>query len=250
MLVATAAPAVAASPLDDATLPGQTRYDRCLFLAQTKPQQAYRDARAWERGGGGAPARHCIAVALVGIRHYSKAAGMLDALARDGKLGNKADRAALYDQAGNAWLLALRAKAADASFTAALKLTPGDPDLLTDRARARAMAKNWSGADADLTAALKRRPDQPDLLVLRASALRALGKPKAARADVDKALKLKPNYDEALLERGTLRLDAGDKAGAESDWRDVIRVSPHSAAAAAAKRRIGELAASAPPKKN
>lgn len=249
-LVMTATPAVAASPLDDSALPGQTRYDRCLYLAEKKPQQAYDAAQIWESGGGGAPARHCVAVALVGLRHYSEAAGKLDALARDSALGGNANRAALYDQAGNAWLLAQRPDAAETSFTAALKLTPGDPDILTDRARARAMRKDWFGADADLSAALARDADRPDLLVLRASARRALGRANDARADVDNALALRPNYDEALLERGALRFAAGDKAGAEADWREVMRVVPRGSAATEAKKRIDALAASAPPAKH
>ena len=169
-----------ASPLDDPGLQGQNRYDRCLDLAQKKPQTAFDAALSWRDEGGGAAAEHCLAVALVGLKHYGEAAYRLDTLSRDRTAGDAPTRAAILDQAGNAWLLAGQPEDAQASFSAALKLTPADPDLLADRARARAMRKDWSGAEADLTAALTRAPNRPEFYVLRASARRALGRAKEA----------------------------------------------------------------------
>lgn len=238
--------AFAASPIDNPALSGQTRYDRCLDLAQKKPQTAFDAALIWRDDGGGAPARHCIAVALVGLKHYGEAAYRLDKLAHDPSAGGASMRAALLDQAGNAWMLAGQPEDAVASLSAALKLSPQDADLLADRARARAMKKDWRGAVSDLTAALTRDPNRPELLVLRASARRALGQKRAARADIDKALRLRPNYDEALVERGAMRFDAGDRKGARADWRKVIMEAPRSAAADAAREHIQQLELNAP----
>lgn len=235
-----------ASPLDDPSLAGQTRYDRCLDLARKAPQSAFDAALEWKDEGGGAAAEHCLAVALVGLKHYGEAGYRLDHLAHDRTAGDAPTRAMILDQAGNAWLLAGQPEDAEASFSAALKLTPGNPDILADRARARAMKKNWYGADADLTAALTRAPNRPELYVLRASARRALGKTKAALADLETALRLKPNYDEALVERGAMRFDAGDKAGARADWRTVIMEAPDSPAGDAARQHIQELELGAP----
>lgn len=235
--------ALAAGPsrLDDPALPGENRYNRCLALAGQAPQQAYDSARAWRNGGGGTAAAHCLAVALVGLRRYSEAALALDALARDPAIDNAAHRAEIFDQAGNAWLLAHRPDAAELSLSQALNLAPGDPDILTDRARAKAMRKDWSGADADLTAALARSPGRADLLVLRASARRAAGRTKDAGADIESALHLRPDYDEALLERGAIKFDAGDKAGARADWQKILAVAPDGAAAKAARRNLGAI---------
>ena len=244
-LVLTAA-AHAASPLDNPLLSGQTRYDRCLALARQKPQAAFDAALIWRDGGGGAPARHCIAVALVNLKHYGEAAYKLDALARDPTAGGAGIRAEILDQAGNAWLLAGQPEDALLSFSAALKLAPGDPDMLADRARAKAMRKDWSGAERDLTAALSRAPYRPELLVLRASARRALGRIKAARADIDRALAMRPNFVEALVERGAMKFDAGDKAGARADWRKVIAQAPDSQAARSARQHIEQLELNAP----
>ena len=60
-----------------------------------------------------------------------EAAAKLDALARDKKNGAANDRATLFDQAGNAWLLASHPDQANDSFTAGLALSPADSDLLT-----------------------------------------------------------------------------------------------------------------------
>lgn len=238
--------AAGSSRLDDPTLPGDTRYSRCLALAQQDPQQAYDAAKLW-RSGGGTAAAHCLAVSLVRLRRYSEAALALDALARDPAIDSAAHRAEIFDQAGNAWLLAHRPDAAELSLSQALNLAPGDPDMLTDRARAKGMRKDWTGADADLTAALARVPGRPDLLVLRASARRAEGRTKDAGADIEAALRLHPDYDEALLERGAMKLDAGDKAGARTDWQKILAITPRGEAAAAARKNLGALDQKASP---
>ena len=50
-------------------------------------------------------------------------------------------------------MLAGQPEDAEASLSAALTLTPQDADLLADRARARAMKKDWRGAERDLAGA-------------------------------------------------------------------------------------------------
>lgn len=237
----TVAMAAGYSPLDDPTLPGATRYDRCLALAQEKPQRAYDAALVWRKEGGGAAAAHCLAVAMVGLGHYAEAGLTLDALAHNPAIDGAAHRAAILAQAGNAWLLAHNPGAAELSLSEALKLVPSDADVLADRARAKGMCKDWTGADADLTAALARVPGRPDLLVLRASARRAEGRTRDASADIESALRLRPDYDEALLERGAMKLDAGDKAGARADWQKVLAVAPRGEAATAARKNLGAL---------
>jgi len=243
MLGAVAAPAAPRSPLDDPALPGATRYERCLALAGSRPRTALEAARGWREGG--ASAVHCEAVALVGVARYSEAALKLDGLARDPSIRAPVQRAELFDQAGNAWLLAHKPGPAQGSFSAALRLRPGGPDLLADRARAKAMDQDWTGADSDLSAALAHAPSRPDLLVLRASARRALHRAKDALGDVEKALRLQPGDAEALVERGVLKFDAGDKTGAEADWNNAIASAPKSAAAQSAREHLSQFGLSA-----
>lgn len=185
-------------------------------------------ATKWSKGG--APAEHCAAMALVSLKHYSEAARRLDALGRAPKMG--ALRATVFDQAGNAWMLAGSAKKASASFSAALALSANDPDLYADLARAQAMLKQWGEVEADLNAALALAPKRADLLVLRASARDALGKLVQARDDANAALKLDPKSVEALIQRGEIERDAGDLGAARRDFEAAIKRGGKSAAAA------------------
>lgn len=235
------------SPLDDSTLGSGNRYDRCLELTKVNAQEALSAAIGWQNAGGAAAAQHCAAMALVELKRYPEAASRLDQMGHT-SVGSPAERATLFDQAGNAWLLANHGGEAVNSFSAALALSPRDPDLLADRARAAAELRDWKAADIDLSSALKIDANRADLLVLRASARHAVGRVADARADLELALRIVPNYSEALVERGTLKLEAGDTKGAAQDWQTVVTRAPNSEAAAAARARLGELQVQARPK--
>ncbi|HJW42065.1 MAG TPA: tetratricopeptide repeat protein [Rhizomicrobium sp.] len=219
---------------------GPETYDACLARTQSDPAGALAQASAWEKQGGGAAADHCAALALVGLRRYAEAASRLDALARSSFADEPSRKTALFDQAGNAWLLADRADSAIASFTAALSADPYDTDLLADRARALALKQDWSKAESDLSAALLVSPDRADLYVLRGSARHAMGRKPDARADFDRALRLQPGNADALVERGDMKLEAGDAPGARADWQAAISSAPASPAADGARHRLAD----------
>jgi tetratricopeptide (TPR) repeat protein len=235
---ASAAPAP--SPLDDSSLGGGGRYERCLELTKRNAHEALGAAVAWQNSGGGAGAQHCAAMALVELKRYPEAGAQLDHMGHTAG-GGPAERATLFDQAGNAWLLAHRGGEATAEFSAALALTPRDPDLLSDRARAAAQLGDWKAAESDLSAALKLDSERADLLVLRASARHAMGRRADARSDLEAALRIVPNYPEALVERGTLKLEAGDNKGAAQDWQTVVSHAPNGDAGATARARLNAL---------
>ncbi len=217
---------------------GKERYEHCLALAASNANDALREATDWQKAGGGAASEHCMAVALVSLRRYAEAGAKLDVLAHGGMTNDPTVRMDLFDQAGNAWLLASKPDNAAASFTAALSIDPADPDLLADRARANAMKKYWPRAESDLTAALLVSPNRADLLVLRGSARHAMGHKSDARADFERALKLHPGFADALVERGTMKYEVGDVAGARADWLTVAATSPNSAAASSARQHL------------
>jgi tetratricopeptide (TPR) repeat protein len=245
-MLIVAAPAMAApSPLDDPQLAGRDRYERCMALARLSPQSAYNAAVQWQGTGGGPAAVHCSAVALVAMRRYAEAAARLDQLAHDRGVSGAFPRGDLLDQAGNAWLLANNPTNAEASFTTALVLAPDDPDILADRARARAAKRDWRGAEADLTEALSRA-SRPELYVLRASARHAMGNKSGARADLDRALQMSPGDPEALVERGAMKAEAGDANGAVSDWNATIAAAPSSDAAQTARQYLQSATTPAP----
>lgn len=220
----------------DTTLSGPQRYNRCLSLAAKDPQAAYEKAAAWKGRGGMMYAAHCEAVALINLKRYPEAARKLTALAND--KFDAAARVQILIQAANAWMMAGQPGEALPLLSDALEISPGNIDALTDRARARAMHRDWTGAEADLTEALSKDPTRADLYVLRSSARQALGKTEDARADIDKALNLVPGYGEALVERGTMKLQAGDKKGAQDDWEAVLKTSAPGPATQAARQRL------------
>ena len=240
-LVIFAIPVVAAEAVTD--------YAGCVALVRQNPSLAEDRARAWQNLGGGAGAIHCSALALTALKRYSEAARKLDALARDKSIANNMDRSALFDQAGNAWLLAGLPNNAVQSFSAALAETPNVVDLLADRARARAMLKDWNGAEADLGTALLGDQNRVDLLVLRASARHALGHKAEAATDLLRALSLYPNYPAALVERGAMKYEAGDTNGARADWKKAAASANGGEAAETAKRNLAALGPESKPVK-
>lgn len=204
-------------------LPDSARYNRCLVASSANVAAALADAEAWGKSGGGVPAAHCAALALVTLKRYGEAGTRLDRVAGDPAVPDVSFRAALFTQAGNAWLMAGNGAKAVQSLSAALALSPGDADLFADLARAQAMQRNWQDADLSLSTALNMSPRRADLLVLRASARRVLKRYAAARDDIAAALKLKPGDGAALVERGLLRQQLGDIGGARRDFQAALK---------------------------
>lgn len=236
ILAVSLAAAAQAAPKE---APKTITYDECIGLIDRNPALAEERARDWQKAGGGRAAIHCDAVALTELKHYAEAAHELDALARDKGI-SLSEQASLYDQAGNAWLLAGKGAEALADFSASLAAMPNDVGVIVDRARARAMLKDWKGADADLTSVLLQDQNRADLLVLRASARWAMGHKDDAATDILRALQIFPDYPPALVERGNMRLTAGDKFGARSDWKKAAS-SGNGEAAAEARRNLEAL---------
>lgn len=238
LLPAAAHAAVSSAPVR----PGDAaHYRTCLAETEDNAAVALKDALQWSRDGGGLPAQHCAALALVAQGKYREAATRLDVLAKDKGVPDLQFRAELFDQAGNAWMLAGDGARAIASLSSALALTGGNADIFADLARAQALRKNWQEVDLDLNAALSLAPNRPDLLVLRASARRALGRLKEAWADLDQALKLKPKDADALVERGLLRKQIGDPGGAKRDFQAALKAAPSGPTAAQARANLADL---------
>jgi len=231
---APAAPA-AIPPVDPAA-----RYEGCIALAKRNPTDGWETALAWMGEGGGDPAKHCGAVALIGLKQYKEAAQRLEDLATHSQ-AEAGLRAGMLAQAGQAWILSGNPERAYADQTTALQLTPGAPDLLIDRAESLALAKNWSDALADLNQALAAAPDRVDALTYRATAKRMLGDLDGAAADAARAILLDPQNHDAWLVSGDVKRLKGDKGGARQDWLEVLRLAPRSQAADAARDNLEKL---------
>jgi tetratricopeptide (TPR) repeat protein len=228
--------------LPPAPLPDAQRYDRCLQLAHSDPQKAFNDADAWRNLGGGFPAQHCAAVALVGLKKYAEAATRLEALANAMMQAGPEMRGDALEQAGQAWLLGGRPNEAKIAFDGALSFRPKDPELLIDRAEAFALGGKFFDAIDDLNTVLDQSPNRVDALVYRSSAYRQLGSLDLASDDIDRALRLDPNSVPGLLERGNLRRTKNDMAGAKADWQQVMKLGAGTPAAASAQDNIAHIA--------
>jgi tetratricopeptide (TPR) repeat protein len=220
----------------------EREYQDCMILARAAPADGFGSAMSWAALGGGDGARHCAAVALIGLGQHREAAQRLERLAADLRAaGNLGLSLELLVQAGQAWTLAGDATRAHTVQTAALEIDPGNVELLFDRAIALAGAgKYWEAID-DLNRALELAPGRPDLLSLRASAYRTLDALDLAGADIALALTHAPNDPDALLERGMLRHLAGNKAGARADWLRVIALAEGTPMAETARANLTKL---------
>ncbi len=221
--------------------PPSQQYDACLAQARRDPGAALETAEAWRESGGGFPAQHCAAIALIGLKRYGQAAQRLEELASAMMTEPAAVRGGALDQAGQAWLLADRLDRAKAAFDAALGFEPHNPEFMIDRAEALAEGGHYWEAIDDLNRALALDPNNVDALVFRASAYRHVGGADAlelAQADVDRALKLAPDSVSGLLERGNIRHLRGDTVGARADWQKVIALAPQSLAAQYARGNL------------
>jgi tetratricopeptide (TPR) repeat protein len=219
-------------------------YQLCLSTARSFPEQGFELAGRWEGLGGGEPAKHCAAVALIGLHQYAEAASRLEDLAAASK--QSADiRAELLSQAGQAWFLGDDNDHAYAAQSAALKLAPPNSPLaatlLTDRAATLADAGKYDDAVTDLTAALAAQPKNVDALTFRANAYHDLDKNDLALADAERAVALDGNNAEARLMRGILYVQAGRNADARQDWLKVLQIAPTSDAARSARDNLAQL---------
>ena len=210
-------------------------YRDCIALVEKDPAAAYEQAAAWASQGGGDPARHCGAVALIQLGHYEKAGRRLEDLAQTMRTEELRLRVEALAQAAQAWMLAGKEERAFAAQTAALKLAPDNLELLIDRSIVLASAENYRAALLDLDRAYALAPQRPDVLVYRATVHRFLDSSDAALRDIQSAILLDPNMPEAYLERGILKRLQGDRNGARRDWVKVLDLGAGSPAADAAR---------------
>ena len=210
-------------------------------MAERAPDAAFDSALTWEDRGGGDMARLCQAMALFHQGQFQAAATRLEDLVPTLGSNTAEGASSLLARAGWAWLRAGNTDRAERAYSAALQRTPHDPQLLIDRAFARAEAQRYQDAVADLDRAIELSPNEAEAYLYRAGAYRSLGNQSKALEDVDHALALAPSNPEALLLRGNLRAARGNQDGARADWRMVTKVDPDTANARAASDNLKRL---------
>ncbi len=243
---------------DQAYLEQETElYAQCISDAAADPETSLDMALTWRDTGGGLPARHCVALSYTGLGKYQAAALEFETLADEmsrglgwifkgvehpGERGLLAD---VYNQGGNAWLLAGDPIKAYDLFTIGLSLENVDPgttaNLLVDRALANGEMGDYQAALDDITKVQFLVQENADLYVLKASAYRALGKYPEAMFELEKASRIEPQNREAYLERGNLFREMGDKNGARENWIAYLREYPDGPAADLVRRNLENM---------
>lgn len=236
---AAIAPASAQETLTEAQ--NAEQYEACMMLVDQSPDQALESAIEWEKRGGGDAAKHCQALALIGLHRYDDAAMALEHIAQTLPTVKAPLAAQAFAQAAQAWRLAGKDQLALHDMNEGLKLAPGDVDLLIDRANLYGESGMFFDALDDLNAAVDLAPKRPDIYVFRASTYIDLSELDLAADNLDKALGLAPDYPEALLQRGRLRAVLGEADAARADLMRVLEISPKSPAGEAAQRQLEKL---------
>jgi tetratricopeptide (TPR) repeat protein len=237
LLPVLASPPTARAQTDDSS----AAYEKCLALARKDPANGFETGSAWRDQGGGLPAQHCVAIALIGLKEYVEAAHRLEKLASEMVRESSALRAGVLAQAAEAWSEAGQSDNAESAVTEALKLAPRNPDYLVNRAVIHAQRQDYRAAVEDLNTALAVGGPRADALAYRAAAWRYLGDLKQARLDAEKAVQKDPNLAEGWLELGNVKRLAGDTDGARQGWMKVIALAPDSPAADNARDNIETL---------
>ena len=120
-----------AAPRQDAL--NARKYVQCMEMAREDPDAAFDWALDWRDTGGAEAARHCIGVALIGLKLYKEAGSRLEALAQQMN-NDKKVQAGILAQAAQARHLGGHLSRAISLLNTVLKLTPNNLSLLEDRA--------------------------------------------------------------------------------------------------------------------
>jgi tetratricopeptide (TPR) repeat protein len=218
-------------------------YDACVSLVEADPARAEREAGDWARFGGGAPARHCYALALIAIGAPISAADEMVAAASEEPGLSDLARSDLLAQAGELLVEADDDLIAALVAEQAVRLAPTNGRALGLRAAVRLRAGEVRAALRDLDEAIRAGPPTGRLLTLRAACHRRLGSATAARADALYATELSPDHAPAWVERGRAEAKLGDRHAARQSFLRAIDLDRDGRLGQAARRALQRMEA-------
>ncbi|MEM0921818.1 MAG: hypothetical protein AAGI13_02160 [Pseudomonadota bacterium] len=200
-------------------------YDTCTALIAADPAAAAAGAQVWARFGGGWPARHCHALALLALGAERKAALEIAAIARDASDLPADIRAEMFVEAGEIFLDLGELGETAQAVERADRLDPRSRGARLLSAALAARFGDWAGAEADLTQAIDRAGPDAETLSLRATAKRRGGDAAGARTDAYWAQELAPESPAVWLEIGEVEALLGNRAAARAAWLSAIRLA-------------------------
>ena len=220
-------------------------YDDCVALVATDPARAELEAHRWAQAGGGSPARHCRALALLALGAGHRAAELMVAIAADDRTLPDQVRSEMLIEAGEIYLSLSELDLGRSVASRALLLSRAPRAALTLSARLKAAQGDWRGSVNDLDGALARGEPDAGLLVLRASARLHLGERAVARDDLLQATGIAPELASVWLERGALEALSGDRDAARAAWLRAIELDRDGIVGEAARLRLQKMEADA-----
>ncbi|MFV0473633.1 MAG: hypothetical protein ACK5MQ_05425, partial [Pikeienuella sp.] len=188
-------------------------YAECAALAETDPERARNEARAWYEATGALGALHCEAMALTEQGATRLAAEKLAALANAPEL-TAAESAPVRIQASRLFRAEGDMAAALAALEPALSAGEAAAPAYVERATIRSFSDDWRGVREDLDSALRLKPGDAATLALRAATNRRLGDAARARADAEAAIAADPKEALGWFELGFAAKGDGDETEA------------------------------------
>ena len=180
------------------------RYVDCIAFVAADLELGRLAAQQWVDEGGGAAARHCLAMADIEAGFPKLAALRLEEIAQRKDAGDDYVRARLYSQAALTWLEADQASYAEAALDKALALVPDSAESQLTAARVYAAQERWQEVIEAVTSAERDDLGSAATFVLRGRARYVLGAYELSAQDVLAALRLDPKNLDALVLRGDL----------------------------------------------
>lgn len=198
-------PAAALAALHGSALAQESRYHDCVALIEADPELGRTAAQQWVSEGGGANARHCLAVGDMTAGFPKLAAIRLQEIADRSDAGDDFVRARILSQAANAWLKAGEPSLAEEALNKAFALTPNAGELHVTAALVYGALERWGSVITAVGAAEEAGFVSARTYVLRGRAHAAQGAYQTAANDVVNALSLDPVNVDALVLRGELQ---------------------------------------------
>ena len=197
-------------------------YDDCIVLIAADAARAEVEAQRWIQAGGGAPAQHCRALALLAQGAERRAAELMVQIATDDRTLPDEVRSEMLVEAGEIFLGIGEIATGRSVASRALLLAREPRAALALSARLKAAEGDWRGAADALDGALARGEPDAGLLVLRASARLHLGEQVAARSDLLWATEIAPDMPSVWLERGVMEAAGDNRDAARAAWLKAI----------------------------
>lgn len=195
---------LAAALLLSADAPVSPRYADCVEFINADLELGRIAAQQWVSEGGGADARHCLAVADLKAGFPKLAALRLEEIAQRKDAGDDYVRARLLSQAAEAWLVAEQSDFALTALDQALALVPDSAELFLTAAKVYAAQERWQDVINAVNTAEEGGFISAETFVLRGRGRHQLGANERAAEDVVAALTLEPTNIDALVLRGDL----------------------------------------------